>query len=408
MKYFVKSLLLFTILSSLCLGADLESQLDEILNLQQKYFQKYYTIKCDSNFIVQVPEALAGDWGTESGHLNVKSSFINAGNNFRAETQTIAADNSASLSLITAYNGKQHQMLQLNKDIVLDLSSKPIFSQNPYGNMHPLLTAFTWAFSENDSIDLDITKLPDFWSKLRDNTVEVHREEKNGYPCIAWTFKSGDGNLNAKTNKVFFAENMNFFPVYSEIRDSKNQLRSRCTATKLEKVVVEGIEIVFPFQVEGKTYFGPDANIESACHLTINPETLRINEPIEPDVFTIARSRADYIFDRDLNTWLKNPKPTFGTSTAELLSKPSNTPPKNDIKKENVSSPQEKNSIENSEMKTVDDDELTEEPDKVNLPKQNWYKYIGFTLISLSCLSIIALILLKRRGNRSTDCSDRE
>ena len=84
MKYLVSFLLLFAISGSLCLGAELESQLDEIIELQQKYFQKYYTIRCNSDFIIEVPEALSGHWKTSSDHLLFKTNFINAGNNFRS------------------------------------------------------------------------------------------------------------------------------------------------------------------------------------------------------------------------------------------------------------------------------------------------------------------------------------
>jgi len=315
-------------------------------------------------------------------------SFINAGNNFLTETQTTETDGKSLISLTMAYNGKRHQMLKFDRDSVLDLQNKPMFPDNPYGNLHPLLASFTWAFSENDSVDLDTLKQPDFWSKLRDNTVEIHREEKNGYPCIAWTFTSGSGST-AKEKKVFFAENMNFLPVYSEVWDNERRLRVRCSITKIEKVMVEGMEIPFPFNVEGITYYGPEAKLESSCRSVINPETLRINEPIDPDIFTIPYSRADFVFDRDLGVWLQTPRVTFGTSTAELFSDRGNVPITTDTKKKNVSKPQEKVSNKN--------EELAKEVDKGNLPTPNRLQFVGFILLLLFCLSIVAFIVLNRR-----------
>lgn len=389
-----------TVCSCKCIAS--ESLLTDVIEHQKQYFHKLLSIQCNSTLDVRIPDDMQDRWSNLKGNtLQIKSGFITQGNMFRCDTQTLQADGSTSYSAILAYNGKRYQKLNFGEMASLDLSSKSIVEQNPYGNMHPLLVAFGWAFTNNDSFDLSTISNPEIWSKLIKNTVEVYKEEKEGHSCIVWVFNDDLDTTNRKSKKmtIFFAEDLDYFPIASEVHDSEGKLRTRCTVTEFKRNNTEDGEVVFPVNIEAKSFFGPEADIIVSSTSQVDPQTLKINDQINEDVFTLPLSQADYIYDADLGHWLKTPHLHMEVDEEQITNYDVNLATKNIVSSTNVTVIEKnKNTKQDKPKMTVDMQPAT----KTSLHAEKDYSYsagIIILILALCVISIIAVAAFKKYRN---------
>ncbi|MCM8803095.1 MAG: hypothetical protein NC827_07290 [Candidatus Omnitrophica bacterium] len=304
MKKLIKKfdfVIILSILFNLC-SFVFASEVEKILQIQNKYFQKLYSAEFSSKVAVSNTEEIMKLQKLPINKFESGMNFILKGTKYRSEVPM----GDGKGRYVSLYNGEKYQFLEIRNKSILFVSSNNLQSQNPYNGLNPLLVPFMFVFQKGDAINIETLQKPDIWLRLTKEAVTTQNTEKFGHKGINIIFyKKTDFRSGKEENyEVFFAEDLNYFPIYWKGTD---HLTMTFTETKVLETKIfekESGSIVIPIRIEVKAYF-ENGKLAQTSNVEIDINTLKINQPVRDEVFTIPISQVDRVYDADLDMWFE-------------------------------------------------------------------------------------------------------
>jgi len=244
--------------------------------------------------------AECSDWDAEGAaeKLKYEVKCYQQGGCFRVEaTLTRASDQSRTkvVNLLSAYNGRHYQTFY-PKSGVLALSSTARVP-NAYFVLNPLVAPYVWLLSPGDQLS---------WSVVRDE-----QQWRKRLADARWAGRTSDGEhqfavveipikiallKRPAICRVFFAEDLECFPLrWATSSDEGYAGSARVTA--YAELQVDGEVAVVPLEIWTSDRL-PDGSA-SEQHYVLDRDSLKLNEPIDAELFTISTARARVIRDLD-------------------------------------------------------------------------------------------------------------
>jgi len=208
-----------------------------------------------------------------------------------------------SIDSTAAFNGDKYQRLDESSHVLEVTSRSP---KLPYLQMQPIMVPFLFTHRESDPLEYGVLLSASLWDELATRTTISGTDEVNGHPCQVLTLTRSVLNQPA-TVTVYAASELDYFPIRYVVAGSATC--AEVDVTSLEEIESEDGRLVVPTRVVMTDYIG-ERELMATTEFFIEPATLRVNEEIPPEVFTIAKSRADVYYDADLQkaTRLKRSK----------------------------------------------------------------------------------------------------
>jgi len=200
-----------------------------------------------------------------------------------------------------AYDGTRYQQLEGNKTIWVQRAS-------PWPNLYrvwTLVTApFGFAFDKQDVIAFSALKNPGKWSALLPEVISVEDQVNMlGHKGCRVKFKKPQNGKYLATYTVFFAEDLDYFPIHTRI----DYLEPKDDAPRAELTVTQTVRtpegIVFPAAVQIVDYYKADTR-QAVTTITLDTDSLKINRAIPGERFTIPKTEGVRVYDADLKTML--------------------------------------------------------------------------------------------------------
>lgn len=283
---------------------EIESITKSILAYQQNYFQRILSIEFKSFTRLTLSKEASQIQKLPRDTIKVEMKFVSKGSKYRSEVSFYDFSADKNTIEITAYNGNLYQRLHKREEPILYISrhTKPM---NPYNNLNPLLAPFIFAFSKSAHLKIDMFQNPQTWLSLSEKVTGIGSERNMfGYEGILLKFRKSE-SLGEKDihYKVFFAKELNYYPIYWEGINHLNQ-RVEARVLEIRKYNSESGEVIVPIHIEGKEYF-ENGKIAQTSLMKIDPQTLKVNQPIKDEIFTIPLSQANKVFDSDVGIWFE-------------------------------------------------------------------------------------------------------
>lgn len=220
--------------------------------------------------------------------------FFISGNKFYSRLDPFRFDNQI-LPSESAYNGEKYQLLDLveaGKGEYLSYSSSPILPTST-GTLDPLLLSYAWLFTSGEFPQWFTIRDDAIWNKAFADAEYLGEETVEGQLCDCVKMP---GILPNTINTIYFARDLNFFPFKTVTNKVDGSYFGTVQLDDFIEKDVDGELLVVPTKLHFSQMV--EGN-ETPGETTLSIETLRINEPIDDDLFTISPTRANRVIDLD-------------------------------------------------------------------------------------------------------------
>jgi hypothetical protein len=223
--------------------------------------------------------------------------FYQSGSNLRSECEKIGNPPSAHKNelskVISAYNGSRYQNFFDDRK-TLTFSNVCRF-KNPYWLPNPLIIPYLW-LTDSMGMNWSDLKNQDLWAKSFSEAHYEGQSREGDFTCEVASMPYLDRKAGIRV-KVYFAKELAYFPIkYVGESSAGNQVLS-VEVTKHKIIESDGSRIVFPLSITMKENV-PQVTVE---YCTIAEESIRVNKPIDEELFTLSPSMAKIVDDYDKN-----------------------------------------------------------------------------------------------------------
>lgn len=297
------------------LGKEVNDKAKAVLLNQYAYFQKLNSL--DYKAVFKYEQA-----SSENDIATISLQFQLSGDKYHRSVVERGAKGEAKVVMIYSFDGKLHQFLSQTdpeQPGILVLSSKPL-SRDDTARFDPILELFSFAFTPDElafsATDFKKLKDKERWEKLADAITNCEEKEMMGHKGIELTIvrqktRVGEGESTfywEESFDVFFASDLAYFPLYvlrktqvsfsKEGKEVQSEMRKEIRATEVKSIAKSIGDVFFPIKEEIITK-DKDGKVIGESTVEMDSQSLKINEPIEDDIFTIPRSRAGRIINED-------------------------------------------------------------------------------------------------------------
>ncbi|MGC8977654.1 MAG: hypothetical protein ACP5OB_08585 [Candidatus Ratteibacteria bacterium] len=195
-------------------------------------------------------------------------------------------------------------MLQITKGIrILFLKDFLEEDINPYLGMNIIVEWYRFVFENGNKISIETLQAYNIWKNFQRSIKKISEDKMFGHKGVEIEFEKIGNSGKLENNKVFFAEDLDYFPIYWEETDSLSNSLCKMTLTNFKKYEVENGKIIVPLRIECVRY--RNKRVIQNEWWEIDEKSLKINQPIKDEIFTIPISQADRIYDAQTDTWFK-------------------------------------------------------------------------------------------------------
>ena len=192
--------------------------------------------------------------------------------------------------MIHAYNGRDYQTLIAGSSSTLYISKKAkAHEPSPYLGGFPLIMLFDFALAKGDAKTLETLQTPSTWDYLSKRIKDFKpstRNGKAGYLMVVAPFVHSSSSLGVTT---VFVDGKTLLPTYVE---QVTNLAGKGGVIRYEVVKTIPVQLpslqVLPSSLVLKILQGQELIQKGSFEI----ETLKVNEPIPSQIFTIPKSQA--------------------------------------------------------------------------------------------------------------------
>ncbi len=269
-----------------------DRSIENICKLQTGYFESIDTIEFSSAQVLSLSEVAREKLGQASARTESSLTFAAKSAKFLSSTALRDPATGAESIVVTAYDGNRHQMLDKTSRL-LSVSNRPQMA-NAYFGLNPVLVPFLFVFERDD--EQTLVKLRDeaTWARLVAEARGTGVERVGEHTCDVFEFTRRLSG-HPVTYAVYFSRESGGLPVRTLMRDSDGKLLYEAAVERLERVG----GVVVPLRVVIRGYIPDTGEQWQTVELTIDRETLKVNEPLDDGTFSIPVTEADYFVDVD-------------------------------------------------------------------------------------------------------------
>jgi len=270
----------------------------ELWDRQYLYFQNISSLAFFSTSGLVFSEEMKQKQKLPIDKLETTMDFCLDGNKYRSEVSFLDVARGKKDKAITAYNGQLYQIFQANAaslTVSKSTENMMLLRYNPYMGMNQTLVPFLFAFHSTrdvrlaDQPSIDTLKKPETWSHLVKDTGEIHQTNMNNRDGVSVTLKKEQEDITRKgIYEIFFATDLGYFPTYYKLTSLGGVLLFEVKILETQKCGSKNI--IIPLRIETKECFD-DGKPAQSMILEIDPKTLKVNEKISPEIFTIPATK---------------------------------------------------------------------------------------------------------------------
>lgn len=223
--------------------------------------------------------------------------FYQSGSNLRSECEKIGNRPSAHKNelsrVISAYNGSRYQNFFDDRK-TLTFSNTCRFS-NPYWLPNPLIIPYLW-LTDSMGMNWSDLKNQDLWAKSFSEARYEGQSREGEFACEVVSMPYLDRKAGIRV-KIYFAKELAYFPIKYVGESSAGKQVLSVEVTKHKIIDSDGSRIVFPLAITMKENV-PQVTVD---YCTIAEESIKVNQPIDDELFTLSPSMAKIVDDYDKN-----------------------------------------------------------------------------------------------------------
>jgi len=271
---------------------------ETVLRYQQAYFDNIASLQFTARTTLRLSSAVQRQHGIEASTVETEMRFVSSGTSFRSDVRHTDFAMGEAASTTRAYNGELYQTVRWSEKPVLHVTREHTWHAATYGGMHPLLTAFSFAFVGGEQGPLSQLSSNELWSDLSRAVLNTEEASMLGHEGIRLEF----GKRTGKRFAVFFAEGLDYLPIYWRALYPEGG-SSECSVVGVESCDTAQGRILIPSRLEFADRLA-DGTVAQDGDIEIDPQSLTVN-------FTIPPSVAHTYSDEDAGVQMKPQKPAI-------------------------------------------------------------------------------------------------
>jgi hypothetical protein len=304
MKKLIYTFIIIVLLSPISFASDLE--ITEVLSKQNQYLQKLYSLEFTAKIIGVGSEESTKLQKLPANKLESRMIFVYNGSKYRSEVLAAGPPDEKKPTYVSAYDGERYYLLEVKQKPILFLSRRPHSFNNPYYGINPVLFPFEFVFQKGDELSIKTLQKEEIWSRLKSEIIETQKIKKSGHDGIKIILKK---RLDVTTGReeiyeVFFAEDLNYYPIYWKSTDQLIKGWTETSVLEFKRYGEENGNIIIPTRIQSNIYF-EGGKFSDSLYIEIIPSTLKVNQPVKDEVFTIPISQVDRVYDADADMWFE-------------------------------------------------------------------------------------------------------
>lgn len=204
---------------------------------------------------------------------------------FRSE-YTIDSDDYKT-SGISTFDGKAYQLKRDDIPRVSVLADYRV----PYHITQPIMYPFTGFLGDptiKHRFDLESFRGPDYWNSAIERATLVGRRQVDGHPCAVVKIEPKPPS-RAVAREVYLALDLDCYPIQVTYENKAPADRiGTMRVVELADIKTSQGRAIVPIRIETKSHDSTNS-IQSTTVVTVDRETLRVNEPIDAKRFDLSQ-----------------------------------------------------------------------------------------------------------------------
>lgn len=172
----------------------------------------------------------------------------------------------------------------------------------PDAAVRALILQFSFALPEGRRYPLFSLISPDSWEILKNAVTSTVREIRLGHDGYKVAFQKNAPCGVPMVVEVFFASDLDDFPVWASVETSGG--KSEVTVTQTAPMPIDDGNIILPLTID-VSETSADGVRSQLMRINVDPASLSVNAPLADPGFTIPTDKADKVWQADLKVWLK-------------------------------------------------------------------------------------------------------
>ena len=252
-----------------------------ILAQQSQYIQSIASLELQQVVTVTVNEALRKLKKQPSAEVKQEGCIVVDGARHFSEVKLESGDTIAS-----AFDGNNYET-RSGRTLAISKTSP---NNNPYLGWTVLTAPFAFAFADDDELSLEALRNPELWARVLKEVVSAGKASMLGHEGTLLKFTSPDSP--DKAVEAFFAEDLGQLPIYVKV--TRKDTISEMTVLDTSTISGNGTALVVATRVSLKDC-SLDKVYEQECVLEVDTETLKVNQPMNQNRFTLPRTNVKVI-----------------------------------------------------------------------------------------------------------------
>jgi peroxiredoxin len=252
----------------------------DLLVAQAEHFQRLHSLD-----IIVVRESVYGLGQTGERRNRVKFRFQLEGDKFRTETGLHWVDPPVrSAPSVYTFDGSDYQIF--HKDTLdLNVRNRPVFADNKYCHDLPIFRLYAFWLKGADQT-FEAARSRHTWTRVPQGIRVIGSTVVDGCSCVRVDIPTrGPDERRPVAHRVYFARDLEFYPILVENVDSNGSTLTRAAVTHPLKLETPASTVVIPLELE-LSYTLPGGGCSTTTY-TIDRATLSVNQDIPDDVFHI-------------------------------------------------------------------------------------------------------------------------
>ncbi len=279
-------------------GSALDNQ-EIIVDKISSYFTKIFSIQFEGNMEMNLTPSGKSLPSISITSQNLKYKFMSKGNKYKTEVSFFDPFIKKDINKVICWDGEKYQILEIGERKVLSISKNPP-EISPYFIPNPLLFPFAFLLKKGDNFSLNFFQNQTLIKERLKNIEKFEEGQRGKYKGVYITFTKQElmDDKNVKFFKTFFAEELNYYPVFSQCftgEDIKEEMEVQ-EILKIDDIIVPAIISISVYKKD---------ILFQTLKITLDKNSMRVNIPIEKEIFNISFSQVDKVFDADSKIWIK-------------------------------------------------------------------------------------------------------
>lgn len=191
----------------------------------------------------------------------------------------------------------------------LNISSRPAEPQNQEYSVPIVLEPFLWSRGPDDPLTFSDRSESSHWDPRLYTVLSSSEVVRLGTPCVEYRFTRTPSLPWAREYHVSFAPALLYYPILTEMvqedESGNGYVTTRIEVLETTAVESQGNRIVLPTRLRSTLYLNAETIVTEQQQWLNVDATLRLNQPVPPERFTLPRDMPGYrLFDVDRNILL--------------------------------------------------------------------------------------------------------